>query len=179
MVRRLHTFGYMLMLFHCWNLSDFEPLCSLSSHPGRLAGQIQTTLPSARPAWTNLPAGLALCLWSIRKWDWIRFCLKTRSPSCVRNTGKLSASDQTSAPYWACSRGHWDTWWKAGGLRHRSLQLSLLHFIPLSELLVTSLAEREHSLGSYTYTLRAHFWPQDSERMGIVFVLFCFFKWMP
>lgn len=57
--------------------------------PGHLVGLIRTILPSVRPAWTSLPAGLAPCPWSILRWGWTQSCSKTRCPYCGRSTGIL------------------------------------------------------------------------------------------
>lgn len=55
--------------------------------PERLAGPTRTTLPSVRPAWTSLPAGLAQCHWSTHRWGWTLSSLKTKCPYWGRNTG--------------------------------------------------------------------------------------------
>lgn len=57
--------------------------------PGRLAGPTRTTLPSVRPAWTSLPAGLAQCHWSTHRWGWTLSSSKTKCPYWGRNTGTL------------------------------------------------------------------------------------------
>lgn len=58
--------------------------------PGLLAGPTQTTLLRGRAAWTLLPAGLAICRWSILRWGWTLCSLKIKSPSWGRNIETLN-----------------------------------------------------------------------------------------
>lgn len=84
--------------------ASFLPSLSLSPPPtlrapGHLAGLTQTTLPSVRPAWTSLPAGLAPCPWSILRWGWTQSCSKTRCPYCGRSTGTLRGYNPPEPPH--------------------------------------------------------------------------------
>lgn len=63
---------------------------------GLPAGLTLTTLPSDRAAWIRLPAGLATCRWSTRRWGSTLSSLKTRSLSWGRNTETLSDFEESS-----------------------------------------------------------------------------------
>lgn len=88
-------------------------LSSPHRRPGPRAGPTPTTLPSGRAAWTLLPAGLAICRWSTRRWGSTLSSLKTRSPSWGRSTETLNASEDAAeraeppSPVWEpdCAAG--------------------------------------------------------------------------
>lgn len=63
---------------------------------GLPAGLTLTTLPSDRAAWIRLPAGLATCRWSTRRWGSTLSSLKTRSLFWGRNTETLSDFEESS-----------------------------------------------------------------------------------
>lgn len=71
-------------------------LSSPHRRPGPRAGPTPTTLPSGRAAWTLLPAGLAICRWSTRRWGSTLSSLKTRSPSWGRSTETLNDSEDAA-----------------------------------------------------------------------------------
>lgn len=94
-----YSFCRSLALFHALPLSLLvlsPPL--IPRAPGRLAGPTQTILPSVRPAWTSLPAGLAPCPWSTLRWGWTQSCSKTRCPYCGRSTGILRGYNPPEPP---------------------------------------------------------------------------------
>lgn len=94
-----YSFCRSLALFHAPPLSlpVLSPPLILRA-PGRLAGPTRTILPSVRPAWTSLPAGLAPCPWSTLRWGWTQSCSKTRCPYCGRSTGILRGYNPPEPP---------------------------------------------------------------------------------
>lgn len=72
--------------------------------PELLGGLIQIILLRGKAAWTLLPAGLAICRWSILRWGSIPCSLKIRSPSWGRNIETLNDFEE---PNWGGGSENW------------------------------------------------------------------------
>lgn len=80
----------------CTSLTVFLVCLPFPRLLGLPAGLTLTTLPSDRAAWIRLPAGLATCRWSTRRWGSTLSSLKTRSLFWGRNTETLSDFEESS-----------------------------------------------------------------------------------